>query len=45
MSAGAEAGEQFATGALIERVELDAAVALVAEHFDEGRPALFLWRL
>src|SRR5690606_24812968 len=44
-SAGAERDVQFAPGVLVEAVEVDRAVALVAEHLHKRRPAFFLRRL
>lgn len=39
--AGAERGEQFATRSVIKIGQIDRAVALVAQDFDERGPALF----
>jgi hypothetical protein len=44
-SAGAERDEHFATGVLVDTVQIDRTFALVAEQFDERRPAFFLRRL
>jgi hypothetical protein len=44
-SAGAQCDEQIAPGRLLEIVQVQRAVALVAENLDECRPALFLRRL
>jgi hypothetical protein len=38
---GAERGEQFATRSVIKIGQIDRAVALVAQDFDERGPALF----
>ena len=45
LSAGAQRLEQLAPGGVIERVEVHRGVAFIAEHLDQGRPALFLGRL
>jgi hypothetical protein len=44
-SAGAQRREQVAARRLVERVEVDRAITLVAQHLDQGRTALFLRRL
>ena len=38
---GAERREKVAPGRFVEDRQINRAVALVAQHFDEGRPALF----
>jgi len=44
-SAGAQCDEQIAPGRLLEIVQVQRVVALVAQDLDECRPALFLRRL
>ena len=43
--AGAERGKQLPTRGVVETGEVDRAVALIAQDFDERRPSLFRWRL
>ena len=44
-ASGRRASRQFAPSAVVERIEIERAVALVTQHLDQRRPALFLRRL